>query len=127
MSDVKIQGSFDPRFERVREAFGREFEEGNELGAALCLSLEGETVVDLWGGFMDKEKSRPWQRDTLANVYSTTKGIIAIAAHRLVDQGLLDLEAPVAQYWPEFAVGRSSQKPEPARSDWTAAGARTYI
>jgi CubicO group peptidase (beta-lactamase class C family) len=104
MSDVKIQGSFDPRFERVREAFGREFEEGNELGAALCISLEGETVVDLWGGFMDKEKSRPWQRDTLANVYSSTKGIIAIAAHRLVDEALLDLDAPVAQYWPEFAA-----------------------
>ena len=104
MSDVKIQGTWDGRFDRVQEAFGREFEAGNELGAGLCITLEGETVVDLWGGSMDKQKSRPWQRDTLANVYSSTKGIVAIAAHRLVDQGLLDLEAPVAQYWPEFAA-----------------------
>ena len=104
MSEIEIQGSCDARFDRVRDAFRREFTQGNELGAGLCLSLEGETVVDLWGGSMDREKSRPWQRDTLANVYSTTKGITAIAAHRLVDEGVLDLDAPVARYWPEFAA-----------------------
>jgi CubicO group peptidase (beta-lactamase class C family) len=65
--------------------------------------VDGETVVDLWAGSADKAGTRPWERDTIVNVYSTTKGMTAICAHRLVDQGLLDLDAPVAKYWPEFA------------------------
>ncbi len=99
-----IHGHCHPRFERVREVFLGGFASGAEVGASLCVTVEGETVVDLWGGFVDGEKSRAWERDTLANVYSTTKGITAIAAHQLVDQGKLDLDAPVAEYWPEFAV-----------------------
>ena len=98
-----IHGRCDARFERVRAQFEREFAAGNEVGAALCVTLEGETVVDLWGGHRDEARSLPWERDTLANVYSTTKGITAIALHRLVDEGLVDLDAPVARYWPEFA------------------------
>ena len=100
---VEIQGRCDARFERVRDAFAREFAAGNEIGAAVCLTLEGEAVVDLWGGHQDLEHTLPWQHDTLANVYSTTKGITAIALHRLVDEGCVDLDAPVARYWPEFA------------------------
>jgi CubicO group peptidase (beta-lactamase class C family) len=108
---TEIQGRCHPMFTRVRDAFAKEFADGNEVGASLCLTLEGETVVDLWAGFMDAARTQPWQRDTLANVYSTTKGITAIAAHRLVDEGLLDLDAPVARYWPEFAQAGKQHLP----------------
>jgi CubicO group peptidase (beta-lactamase class C family) len=108
---AEIQGRCHPKFERVREAFAKEFADGNEAGASLCLTLEGETVVDLWGGFTDADRTRPWQRDTLANVYSTTKGITAIAAHRLADEGALELDAPVARYWPEFAQNGKEKLP----------------
>ena len=80
---AKIDGVCQPGFEAVKEAFSREFEAGNELGASVCITLEGQTVVDLWAGYKDEARTEPWQRDTLANVYSTTKGITAIAAHRL--------------------------------------------
>jgi CubicO group peptidase (beta-lactamase class C family) len=103
MTAAVPQGRCHPKFARVRDAFAKEFADGNEVGASLCVTLEGETVVDLWGGLRDGARAQPWERDTLANVYSTTKGITAIAAHRLVDEGLLDLDAPVARWWPEFA------------------------
>jgi CubicO group peptidase (beta-lactamase class C family) len=106
-----IHGFCDPRFESVREVFRRGFESGAELGAAVCITVDGKTVVDLWGGWIDEERTRPWERDTLANVYSSTKGITAIAAHQLVDQGKLDLDAPVATYWPEFAAGGKAKVP----------------
>jgi CubicO group peptidase (beta-lactamase class C family) len=97
-----IEGHCDLRFSRVREAFAENFALRGELGAAVAVTLDGESVVDLWGGHIDKPRSRPWRPDTLVNCYSTTKGITAICAHRLVDQGALDLDAPVARYWPEF-------------------------
>jgi len=108
---VEIRGHCDPRFEGVRETFSAAFERGDEVGASVCVVVEGETVVELWAGFADKERTRPWQRDTLVNVYSSTKGITAIAAHRLADRGLLDLDAPVADYWPEFAAAGKEQLP----------------
>ena len=100
---TEIHGRVHEKFARVRDAFAKEFDDGNEVGASLCMTLEGEVVVDLWAGSKDRDGEQPWKRDTLANVYSTTKGITAIAAHRLVDEGLLDLDAPVARFWPEFA------------------------
>jgi CubicO group peptidase (beta-lactamase class C family) len=108
---VEIHGECHPRFGRVRDAFAREFAQGNELGASLCLTLEGETVVDLHAGFVDRARTRPWRRDVLANVYSTTKGLTALAAHRLADEGVLDLDAPVARYWPEFAQAGKARIP----------------
>ena len=103
MTAVEIQGSCDPRFERVRKAFADNFSERGEAGASICLIVDGETVLDLWGGRADAEGARAWQRDTIANVYSSTKGVAALAAAMLADRGLLDVEAPVARYWPEFA------------------------
>lgn len=100
---MEIHGSCDPRFERVREAFAENFEKRGEVGAAVAVTIDGRPVVDLWGGFADKERTRPWERDTIVNTYSTTKGMATIVVHRLVEQGLIDLEAPVARYWPEFA------------------------
>ena len=107
----EIRGRFDPKFKPVRDAFVKEFADGNEVGASLCITVEGDTVVDLWAGSKDREGKEPWKRDTLVNVYSTTKGITAIAAHRLVDEGLLDLDAPVATYWPEFAQAGKERLP----------------
>ena len=106
-----VHGRCASRFERVREVFREGFESGAEVGASLCVTVEGETVVDLWGGYVDSERSREWERDTLANVYSTTKGITAIAAHQLVDEGKLDLDSPVAEYWPEFAAAGKESLP----------------
>src|SRR6516225_10618688 len=100
---LKIEGTSDPKFTRVKDAFAANFESGGEVGAAVALELDGRPVLDLWAGHADQARSRPWTRDTLVNVYSTTKGLTAICAHRLVDQGRLDLDAPVARYWPEFA------------------------
>jgi len=108
---VKVEGTCDPKFNRVKDAFAANFEKRDEVGAAAAVVLEGKTVVDIWGGHADKAKTKPWTRDTLVNVYSTTKGVIAICAHRLADQGLLDIDAPVAKYWPEFAQAGKNKMP----------------
>ncbi len=106
---VPIHGVCDRRFVRVREEFARGFgefagdAERGEIGAAVAATVGGRLVLDLWAGCADPARRRPWRRDTLANVYSTSKGIVAIAALRLVEEGRLRLEAPVARYWPEFA------------------------
>ncbi|WP_051789523.1 serine hydrolase domain-containing protein [Streptomyces sp. NRRL S-1022] len=99
-----IHGHCDPRFAAVREAFEENFREREELGAAVAVTVAGRTVVDLWGGWADAARTRPWERDTVVNVWSTTKGPVALCAHILADRGLLDLDAPVAAYWPEFAA-----------------------
>jgi CubicO group peptidase (beta-lactamase class C family) len=105
----EIQGTVAPGFEPVRDAFARNFSEHGEVGAACCVYRHGEPVVDLWGGLADRDTARPWQRDTLAIVFSTTKGITAACVHRLAEQGRLDLDAPVARYWPEFAANGKSR------------------
>lgn len=108
---IEVQGSCDPRFARVQQEFEQAFERGDELGASVCVTLEGETVVDLWAGFADEARTRAWEHDTLVNVYSTTKGMTALCALRLVEQGRLDLDAPVARYWPEFAAAGKESMP----------------
>ncbi|MFK4068361.1 serine hydrolase domain-containing protein [Streptomyces sp. NPDC029674] len=100
---LSVHGTCAPGFERVREEFERNFTERDDLGASVAATVGGELVVDLWGGDADRTGTRPWERDTLVNVYSTTKGMTALCAHLLADRGELDLEAPVARYWPEFA------------------------
>ena len=108
---VKIEGVCDRKFNCVKDAFAENFEKRNEVGAAAAVVLDGKTVVDIWAGHADKARTRPWTRDTLVNVFSTTKGITSICAHRLVDQGLLDLDAPVSRYWPEFAQAGKEKIP----------------
>jgi CubicO group peptidase (beta-lactamase class C family) len=98
-----IHGTADPRFARVRDAFAQGFAERNEVGAALALVVDGRPVLDLWGGHADQARTTPWTRDTIVNVYSTTKGMTALCLHQLVERGLVDLDAPVARYWPKFA------------------------
>ena len=104
MTAPRIEGTCDPRFERVREAFAANFDKHNELGAGVAVCVDGRAVVDLWGGFADEARRSPWRPDTLVNVFSVGKGILALCAMLLVDRGLLDLDAPVARYWPEFAA-----------------------
>jgi CubicO group peptidase (beta-lactamase class C family) len=100
---MDAEGFTAPGFEGVRDAFARNFEEGQETGASFAAYHRGELVVDLWGGVADVRAARPWERDTLALVFSTTKGITAMCANRLAAAGALDIAAPVAAIWPEFA------------------------
>jgi CubicO group peptidase (beta-lactamase class C family) len=100
---TEIHGECDPRFEPVRTAFAANFDQGQELGASVAVTLEGEPVVDLWAGDAD-ESGRPWERDTIVNVWSTTKTMAATCLLVLADRGEVDLDAPVATYWPEFAA-----------------------
>ena len=102
MSDVLLEGTVEPGFEAVRASFERGLSKA-ELGAAACVYVDGRSVVDLWGGWADGARTRPWQRDTIAYTMSATKGMTASCAHRLVDRGVLDVDEPVATYWPEFA------------------------
>ncbi|MBV7697904.1 serine hydrolase [Streptomyces sp. TRM70350] len=102
--EPQIHGHCDARFTAVRAAFEENFREREELGAAVTVMVDGVTVVDLWGGWADPARTRAWERDTLVNVWSTSKGPVALCAHVLADRGLLDLDAPVATYWPEFAA-----------------------
>ncbi|GII03358.1 serine hydrolase domain-containing protein [Planobispora takensis] len=106
-----IHGSCDDRFDGVRKAFEENFSARGELGAAVTVTAGGRTVADLWGGHADPGLTRPWERDTLVNVWSTTKGVVALCAHMLADRGELDPDAPVASYWPEFAAGGKQDVP----------------
>lgn len=101
---VEINGFCDEKFANVREMFASNIEEGRDLGASFALTLEGEMVIDIWGGHLDEEKTKPWQEDTIVNVYSTTKTMSFLCALVLADRGKLDFDANVAEYWPEFAA-----------------------
>lgn len=102
VSNVSIQGSCVPKFQGVREAFERNFVLRHEVGAAVAVWVDGDLVVNLWGGSADAAGTRPWQEDTLTTVLSGTKGLTSTCVHQLADRGELDLQAPVARYWPEF-------------------------
>lgn len=109
MLEPTIAGSCAARFERVHQAFRRNFVERGDVGAAVAVTLDGEPVVDLWGGWRDADQQQPWQQDTIVNIWSLGKAISAVCLLRLVDRGLVELDAPVARYWPEFAqAGKAS-------------------
>jgi CubicO group peptidase (beta-lactamase class C family) len=110
-ANATIQGECDQRFERVKRVFAENFERRDELGATVAVTLDGRPVVDLWGGHLDHAKTKPWQRDNIVNVWSTTKGLTAICAHKLAGESKLDLDAPVTKYWPEFAQGGKAEVP----------------
>ena len=111
MAEVRIEGTCDPGFERVREAFAGNFTHRGDVGAAVAVTIDGRPVIDLWGGYADKQRSRPWQRDTIVNVYSATKGVAGTCLNRLADNGRVDLDAPVARYWPQFAQAGKERIP----------------
>jgi len=99
----EVAGSWDDRFVGVRDALAELIESGQDVGCSACVVVEGEIVADVWGGWTDVEKTKPWERDTITNVWSTTKTMTALCALLLADRGELDVDAPVATYWPEFA------------------------
>jgi CubicO group peptidase (beta-lactamase class C family) len=99
-----VEGFVGDRFAAVRDAFEANLASGADLGASFCATKDGEVTVDLWGGWANAEKTRPWDKDTIVNVYSTTKTMTFISALMLADRGQLDFDAPVAKYWPEFAA-----------------------
>jgi CubicO group peptidase (beta-lactamase class C family) len=113
MADVQISGFVADGFEPVREAFARGFAEHGDVGAGVGLYVDGELKVDLVGGVADPATGAPYTADTLQLVFSTTKGIAAICAHLLAERGLLDLDAPVTEYWPEF--GQAGKQDVPVR------------
>ncbi|MFX0098621.1 MAG: serine hydrolase domain-containing protein [Candidatus Hodarchaeota archaeon] len=103
MEEVNVNGYCDDRFIKVKEGFTESFKQGLDIGASVCMYLEGKPIVDLWGGYMDAEKTRPWKEDTIVCVASSTKVMTVLCIHMLIDRGLIDVEEPVATYWPEFA------------------------
>ena len=94
---LSVQGYCDERFEGVKTVFETLLSEGADLGASFSATWQGETVVDLWGGYLDEDKTRLWQQDTIVNVYSTTKTMSFLCALLLADRGELDFDAPVAR------------------------------
>ncbi len=108
---MEVQGSCDAKFQAVRQEFERNFRERGEVGASVCVTVGDETVVDLWGGVARTDTQAPWTKDTIGIVFSSTKGATALCAHMLASRGQLDLDAPVAKYWPEFAQAGKSQVP----------------
>ena len=100
---MTIHGTCDSKFQEVQQEFERNFAERDEVGASVCVTVEGQTVVDLWGGLANNRTDTPWTDETVSIVFSSTKGATAICAHMLASRGALDLDAPVAKYWPEFA------------------------
>ncbi|MGV2915753.1 serine hydrolase domain-containing protein [Streptomyces alfalfae] len=101
---IAVEGTSTDRFTRLRETLAAHIESGNEIGASLALDIDGVMEVDIWGGHADTARTVPWERDTLVNLWSTTKTLSSLAALVLVDRGALDLCRPVADYWPEFAA-----------------------
>ena len=110
-ASAPLSGSCSPRFSAIRKAFENNFAEHDEVGAAVSVVVDGETVVDLWGGWHEREHRSEWQADSIVNVWSVGKAIAAVALLRLVDAGKVSLEAPVSTYWPEFARGGKADLP----------------
>lgn len=104
-------GKNDPRFDAVRATFEENVRDRGEIGAAVAVIVDGETVVDLWDGWLDEAKTKPWLEDSMVNVWSVGKAVTAIALLRLVDAGKVDLDAPVPRYWPEFAQAGKADIP----------------
>ncbi len=102
MDDV-VHGQCAERFDKVRAALADNIASGEEVGASIAIDIDGDPVVDIWGGFTDAARTNPWTRDTIVNVWSSTKTVTSLAGLMLVDRGLVELTAPVAAYWPEFA------------------------
>ena len=100
---MEIHGECDPQFSKVKETFEKLYQEDREIGSCFAVYKDGNPLVDLWGGFQDKDKTKPWQKDNLVTVYSTTKGVAAFCIALAMEKGLLKYEEKVSTYWPEFA------------------------
>ncbi|KAL1857967.1 hypothetical protein Plec18170_003191 [Paecilomyces lecythidis] len=108
---TEVYGSCDPVFQSVRDLLQQKLAEGSETGASICVNIDGQNVVDIWGGHADANQTKLWEKDTITGVWSSTKVVTCLAAHMLVDRGRLDMDENVATYWPEFgANGKENVK-----------------
>lgn len=105
---IQVNGTAQGEFTRVRDALERRLRTGEEVGAAVAVMIDGHLVADLWGGHLDAARSIPWTKDSIVNVWSNTKTVLAVGFMSLVERGLIDLDSPVARYWPEFAANGKS-------------------
>ena len=121
----KIEGTCDAKFAGVKEAFVENFADHDEIGAGVAVYVDGQPVVDMWGGFRDAARTHRWDRDTMCASFSVSKAITSTMAHMLVDRGLLDVEKPVAHYWPEFA--QAGKENVTIREVMTHRAALTYV
>jgi CubicO group peptidase (beta-lactamase class C family) len=112
---VPIEGTCDPAFAAVCDAFEQNFRTRNEIGGAVCVYQDGEKVVDLWGGHKDLARTDPWRADTIVIMNSVAKSMCALCTYILVDRDAIDFDAPVARYWPEFAAAGKQGAPFCAR------------
>lgn len=101
---TQVNGHYDPKFEELRKLFQKNLDSKADVGASITVNIDGKNVVDIWGGYVDEECTRPWESDTIAAIWSSTKGVTSLALLMLIDRGLVDHKAKVAQYWPEFAA-----------------------
>jgi len=106
---VELNGHCDAKFARVQDAMVQGLTTGGDIGASLCVNIDGENVIDLWGGWRDLEHTAPWSEDTIVAVFSASKTVTSLAVLMLVDRGQIDLNAPVARYWPEFSQNGKEQ------------------
>ncbi|MHA2051484.1 MAG: serine hydrolase domain-containing protein [Promethearchaeota archaeon] len=109
--NIEIKGYCKEGFESVKEVFAENFTSGLDVGASLALTINGKFVIDIWAGYRDEAQTQPWERNTIVNVYSTTKVMTALCVLMLVDRGKIDLDAPVSEYWPEFAQAGKEKLP----------------
>ncbi|MFV0534248.1 MAG: serine hydrolase domain-containing protein [Cumulibacter sp.] len=101
---AQVSGTYDPKFQSVADTLSGLIDSGQDVGASVAIVMEGKPIVDIWAGWMDQEKTRPWEQDTITNVWSTTKTVSALAGLMLIDRGLIHEDDPVAKHWPEFAA-----------------------
>lgn len=102
--DELVHGQCDARFDKLRSALADNIAAGDEVGACIAVDIDGESVVDIWGGYTDSARTSPWERDTIVNVWSSTKMVTSLAALMLIDRGLVEPTTPVAACWPAFAA-----------------------
>ncbi len=107
---AEIHGTCDERFDGVRDVLAASIDRGTDVGASVAVTVDGEFVVDIWGGALDVEGQEPWERDTITNVWSISKTMTSLCALILADAGELDTDAPVSRYWPEFAAGGKADR-----------------
>ena len=100
--EIKVEGFCDPKYSSVKDEFYENFATRNEIGSAVCIYEGGNKVVDLWGGYRDEDGTQPWTEDTITLMSSIAKSMSALCVHVLVDRGMVSLDSPVSEYWPEF-------------------------
>ena len=101
-SAATVSGDSDAKFDRVRDVLSTLLSDGREVGCSVCVYVDGQKVVDLWGGLADPKSGRAWDQNTIVSTFSVSKALVSTMGHMLVDRGVIDLDEPVAKFWPAF-------------------------